>query len=425
MILENAYIFILIFLVLAIVLLIAVFVSLQKRAEKNIIETFKKIFFLISPALDCFIIWIDSSGKIFFANDYALKFLETADRRLQGANIESIFASQQDARKLISLESEKTPQIQTNFISKNNELIPVQLNVIPLKLFGRNIGHIISTDNIRIKEIGELNKQIEKYANIIINQQKSQEEYIYKIQKLDAAIKNIFKKSGVTSADDSFAISATKNNLFTGITDEFHNFFNSYLTTCWIIEGNEDRLKLLSQFGLSESGINKFEKDAPTSDKLLKSLEQKRVITEDISSVQNSLHALLREEGVQIIVEVPFFSGEKVGGVIEFYLKSNDDLEINKQLFNHISTLLTAINNIITIKLDFSEELRDINNDKKEIESRYFKKIESCERDLKELQEIQELTTGRELIMYKLKGEIEELKTQLSKYESNELKNKS
>lgn len=411
--LENAYIFILIFSVLALIVLVTVLVLLLcRKTERNIMETFKKIFPLISPLLDYFLIWTDSSGEISFANDYALKFLETDSKKLQGANIKSIFASQQDAQKLISIEQGKSLKIQTNFISKDKEVIPVQLDAISLRLFGRHIGYIIIAGNMRVKEIDELNEQVAKYTKIIINQQKSQEEYINKIQKLDIAIRNIFKKSGVDN----------KNGIFKNIAGELHDFFDSYITTCWITEDGDNKLKLLVQLGLSESGINKFEKDIPTSDKILKSLEQKQVIIEDISSIQGSLHALLTEEGIRIITEVPFFSGEKVDGIIEFYIKNNDDLEINKQLFNHISTLLTAINNVIAIKLDFSEELQKINENKKEIELRYFKKVESCERELKQLQEVQQLTIGRELNMYKLKGENEELRTQLSNCES---KNKS
>lgn len=423
MISEKAYLIILIFSVLALVVLVTVLILLlQKKIERNITETFKKILPLVSPTLDRFLIGVSTSGEIFFANDYALKFLKTDSGKLQGTDIESIFVSQQDAQKLISTEPGKSIKIQTNFISKDKEAISVQLDAFSLKLFGQHIGYIIIASDIRVKEIDELNEQIKKYTKIIINQQKSQEEYINKIKKLDITIKNVFKKSGVDRPQVSPLISATKNGIFKNIAGELHDFFDSYLTTCWITEGEEDKLKLLAQFGLSESGINRFEKDIPTGDKILKSLEQKRVITEDISSVQNSLRALLAEEGVHMIAEVPFFSGEKTDGIIEFYLKSNNDLEINKQLFNYISIMLTAINNVIAIKMDFSEELQKINDNKKEIELRYFKKVESCERDLKQMNELQQLTIGRELNMFKLKGEIEELRTQLSSCES---KNKS
>lgn len=227
-----------------------------------------------------------------------------------------------------------------------------------------------------------------------------------KNKKLSVILKNISQATDGTSSED-----VLKNFI-----KELHNSANYYLTVLWIAEeGQEEKLKLFAQYGLSDSGIQKFEANFPTSGKILKAIDQGDMIIEEISALEPSpLKTFLMEEGVFAVVEIPFFRNSRLYGVLEIYLKGKEDItEPNKHFFCNISVALTTLGNIFNIKLSNNEEIERIKQVEKETTIKLEEKIKIQNRELSDLRKFQELTIGRELVMTELKNKIKQLEKQL------------
>lgn len=208
---------------------------------------------------------------------------------------------------------------------------------------------------------------------------------------------------------------ATPENILKKFIKELHSAINSYLTICWIVaEEQEEKLKLFAQFGLSDSGIKKFEADFPTGKKILKTIERQQTTIEDISSLESSpLKTFLIEEGISSVAEIPFFKNGNLYGILEIYLKDKEDIETAKQFFCNVSALLTALNNIFDAKLSNDEEIKKTKQAGDEIISKLIEKNKSQEKELADLKKIQEFTVGRELVMSELKDKIKNLEKKL------------
>lgn len=224
-----------------------------------------------------------------------------------------------------------------------------------------------------------------------------------KIRKINIAIKNISLEIGSISLND-----ALKN-----LTKELNNVFNPYLITCWISEN--ENLKLLAQFGLSDAGIKKFESNFPTGKKILSALEKKQVIIDDISNLESPvIKKFLAEEGIFAIAEIPFFKGDALHGILEIYVADKENWEVDKQLFFSASNLITMLITIFDAKLSTDEKIKKLKQNEQEITSKLSEKISLYEKEIAELKKFQEVTIGRELVMLELKERIRQLEKQLN-----------
>ncbi|KKP98964.1 MAG: hypothetical protein US71_C0001G0132 [Parcubacteria group bacterium GW2011_GWD2_38_12] len=397
----SAYIYISILAALLIIFFIlsaVLIILIRRRPGKNIEASIKTIIPIVSPLLDNAFFWVNLDGFISFANDHALKILKIDSKEIEKTNLASIFASNEDVNKILLMESDRPLKLQTNLISRDKEIIPTQLNAVLIKALNNPIGYILIADDIHLREIMNARLEMEKCKKSADDHSRIHHEYSEKINKLNTIIQKIF------SAPQNDLINIIKE--FSG---ELHNLFESYMTTCWILEDGNEKLKLIAQYGLSEKGIEKFEKDFPTSNKIIQSLDRKEVTLNDISLMQNSLRVLLTQEGVSNIAEVPFFRKDAPCGVLEFYLKNKSDSEVTKQLLNHISVLLTTICSIFYIKISNDNEVKRLHEEKTATEKRLMEKVESCSLELEELRQLQKLTIGRELKILELKKKISEL----------------
>lgn len=223
-----------------------------------------------------------------------------------------------------------------------------------------------------------------------------------KIRKINIAIKNISLEIGNISLTDTL-----KN-----ITKELNNVFNPYLITCWISEN--ENLKLLAQFGLSDAGIKKFEANFPTGKKILNALEKKQVIIDDISNLESPvIKKFLTEEGIFAIAEIPFFKGDALHGILEIYVVDKENWEVDKQLFFSASNLITLLITIFDAKLSTDEEIKKLKQNEQETTSKLAGKISLYEKEIAELKRFQEVTIGRELVMLELKERLRQLEKQL------------
>lgn len=399
MISHYAYIFILVALFAIFFILNAVLIILiKRRLKKNIEDSIKTIFPIISPLLDSAFLWINPDGFVSFANNHALKILKIDSKDIEKIRMSSIFASNEDVNKIYSLESGKLLKLQTNLISGDKEIIPVQLSATSIKILNNHTGYILTADDIHFREITNMRLELEKCRKLAEDHGKIHHEYVKKIEKLNTIIQNIFNVPRNDLTD-----------IIREIGKELHNLFGSFMTTCWVLESDNENLKLISQYGLSDKGMEKLGKDFPTSDKIMQALERKEILISDISSIPNSLRILLMQEGVSNIVEVPFSRKNTPYGLLEFYLKDKTNAEIDKQLLGHISVLLTAICNIFYIKISNDDEVKRLHEEKMSLEKRLLAKIENCGNELEELRQLQKLTIGRELKILELKKEINRL----------------
>lgn len=226
-----------------------------------------------------------------------------------------------------------------------------------------------------------------------------------KIGKINIAIKNISLEIGNISLND-----ALKN-----ITKELSGIFTSYLTTCWVSEN--ENLKLLAQFGLSEAGIKKFESTLPTGKKILSALEKKQVTIDNVSDLESPvIKKFLTEEGIFAIVEIPFFKRDVPYGILEIYATNKEDWEIDKWLFFSASNLITLFTTIFDAKLSTDEEIKKLKLSEQKTISELTEKLALYEKETADLKRFQEVTIGRESVMIELKGRIRQLEKQLKEY---------
>lgn len=227
-----------------------------------------------------------------------------------------------------------------------------------------------------------------------------------KNKKISVILENIYQATDGASPED-----VLKN-----FAKELHNSSNYYLSVLWIAEkGQEEKLRLLAQYGLSDSGIQKLEVNFPTGRKILKAMNQGDMVIEEISSLEPSLlKTFLTEENISAVAEIPFFKNGGLYGVLEIYLKGKEDIiESNKHFFCNISATLTALVNILNIKLSNSEEIKRAKQAGEEAMIKLEEKIKIQDKEIIDLRKFQELTIGRELIMSELKEKIKQLEKQL------------
>lgn len=405
MISTNAYLFILTVLVFAFLILTATLILLlRKKASKDIAEAFKLLLPTISSVFDNPFFWLDRDGEtIRFVNENAQKLIGQTQGELQGKNIKTISDKDLNIKNDELLKEGKAAVTQINFINKAKTPTLSEITILAIKTsVGDILGYAIIAEDIHEKEKMALIDNIEKYQKETDTQKKMMQKYAQKMIDLNTNIKNTFK-----SPENDL------EGILKIISKDLHSFFNSYLTTLWISSGEEDNLKLAIQYGLSKEGLIKFQENIPSGNKILKSLEQKNIIIEDISSMPNTIKSFLMEDGVSAIMEIPFWENDKICGVVEIYLKDKEDAELYKNLSVHISTLLSALCAIFNIKIKSDPTLEAALKDKSDIEKKLYEKIKNLENELRELQELQELTVGRELRMMELKRQNDDLQTKL------------
>lgn len=415
MISTNAYLFILIALVFSFLILTATLIMLLRRkTSKDIAEAFRILLPTISSVFDNPFFWLDVDGEtIRFANENAQKLLGLSQSALQNKNIKLLIDKDLNIKNNETIKQDKTLISQINFIDKNKKQTLSEITVLAIKTSAGDIlGYAIIAEDIHEKEKLALIGNIEKYQQEMISQKKAFEKYSLKMQNLNASIKNTFK--------------SPENNLesiLKTISKDLHSFFESYFTALWIIEGDEEKLKLATQYGLSDEGIKRFQENIPSGEKILKSLEQKEIVIEDISSLSGTMKNFLTEEGVIAIAEIPFFENHNVCGVIEIYLKNKEDMALYKNLSMHISALLTALCAIFNIKLKSDPGFEAAMKIREEIEQKLYARIRSLEHDLEELKSLQQLTIGRELKMMELKRKNDDLQSKLEECQSQNKSN--
>lgn len=229
-----------------------------------------------------------------------------------------------------------------------------------------------------------------------------------KIKQLDNLIKKI---SGEIERSQPHDI--VKNI----VVKDLYEILNPYLVIFWTDisseEGiNEENLKLAAYHGLSEQGIQKFQKDSPAADKLLKALTDRLPIIEDISSIKNiSLQTLLANEGVFAVAELPLFrSDSKICGILEIYLKNKENFEDYKILLHSTRAILTTLCAVFYAKLSNDPEIKQLNQEKGAAILEYQKQIKSFEDQMIDLKRLQNLAIDRELQMVKLKEQLKQLR---------------
>lgn len=229
-----------------------------------------------------------------------------------------------------------------------------------------------------------------------------------KIKQLDNLIKKI---SGEIERSQPHDI--VKNI----VVKDLYEIFNPYLIVFWTAilneEGvNEENLKLAAYHGLSEQGIQRFQKDNPAADKLLEALTDKLTIIENISSIKNiSLQTLLANEGVFAVAELPLFrSDSKICGILEIYLKNKENSEDYKILLHSTHALLTMFCAIFYAKLSNDPEIKRLNQEKDAAILEHQKQIKSYEDQVVDLKRLQDLAIDRELQMVKLKEQLKQFK---------------
>lgn len=228
-----------------------------------------------------------------------------------------------------------------------------------------------------------------------------------KIKQLDILIKKISEE-----AERSQPHEIVKDI----VVKDLYEIFNPYLIVFWTAISNEEgfseeNLKLAAYHGLSEQGIQKFQKDSPAADKLLKTLTDKLPIIENISSIKNiSLQTLLANEGVFAVAELPLFRSDgKICGILEIYLKNKEDFEDYKILLHSVRALLIMFCGIFYTKLSNDMEIKRLNQERDAMALEYQKRIKSYEYQVMDLKRLQDLTVDRELQMVKLKEQLKQL----------------
>ena len=153
----------------------------------------------------------------------------------------------------------------------------------------------------------------------------------------------------------------------------------------------------------------------PTGTRILRAIERKQASIEDVLTLQGSAKNLLIEEGVFAIAEIPFFKSSTPCGIIEIYLKNKEEFEAYEQSISYISTLITTLCSALHVKITTTPEIESVLKEKDRLEQELLGKIMTCERDLGELKQLQNLTMGRELRMMELKRKIADLEDELEK----------
>ena len=411
----NVYILVLATLAISLFTLSAVFTFLLRRKFiKNIKEEIANIFPIISPMFDNSIIWADLSGSISFINDYASKLLKINLEDFKDLKLKSIFESEIDAERIRLLEQGKPIKIQTNFISKDNEVIPVELSAVLVAISNVSIGYILIADNLHVEEIKRLRVESDKCKKFIEEQKNGEEKHTKKINDLYGVINALL--------DDPKETGVEQKEILKKITKDLGILFDTYLTICWLTKNGQndgEELELIEQYGLSDEGIKKMAENLPTGDKMMESMVKKQILITNVSSMDDSLRVFLEEEGVLAIADVPFFKNGEIFGILEFYLKNNEDGNVSREILSYASTLISAIFSIFDIKISNAEDVERLRREKdKEIDN-LMSKIKYYDKEMEEMKRFQELTVGRELKMIELKREMEEFKNSVK---DNELK---
>lgn len=407
MITPDAYFFILIALVIAFIVLTSTLIILIKRKNnQDFAETFKTLVPSISSVFDNPFFWIDpDNATILYANERALEMLSFTEQEVRNKSLNLILSKSIDIKNDKAILQGKILTLDIDFVSKNKKLIPLEINIIPLKAPNQVIiGYLLIAEDMQEKEKSAIEEISQKYQQLLERRNLAKQIYAVKIEKLNSIIQDTFKDGQIK-----------EEKALIGISEGLHNLFESYLTTLWISTNEDEKFKLVAQYGLSDEGIKRLEDSMPTGTRILKAIERKQASIEDVSTLQGAAKNLLVEEGVFAIAEIPFFKGSSPCGIIEIYLKNKEEFEAYEQSISYISTLITTLCSALHVKIITTPEIESVLKEKDKLEQELLEKIRTCERDLGELKQLQNLTMGRELRMMELKRKIGDLEDALEK----------
>lgn len=407
MITPDAYFFILIALVIAFIVLTSTLIIMIKRKNnQDFAETFKTLVPSISSVFDNPFFWIDpDNATILYANERALEMLSFTEQEMRNKSLNLILSKSIDIKNDKAILQGKTLILDIDFVSKNKKMIPLEINIIPLKAPNQVIiGYLLIAEDMQEKEKSAIEEVSQKYQQLLERRKLAKQIYAVKIEKLNSIIQDTFKDGQIK-----------EEKALIGISEGLHNLFESYLTTLWISTNGDEKFKLVAQYGLSDEGIKRLEDSMPTGTRILKAIELKQASIEDVLTLQGAAKNLLVEEGVFAIAEIPFFKGNSPCGIIEIYLKNKEEFEAYEQSISYISTLITTLCSALHVKIITTPEIESVLKEKDKLEQELLEKIRTCERDLGELKQLQNLTMGRELRMMELKRKIGDLEDALEK----------